>query len=84
MIPPERIPANTPRDNVVLVESVKILELASPIVSQAVISRAAMVVQLVNEVTKDVPDADFIEVRAIRYDVKGDDSERTISGPPDG
>lgn len=44
----------------------------------------AIVSQLVREVLADIPDADFIEVRAIKYRPEEGTSERTISEPPAG
>lgn len=44
----------------------------------------AIVAQLVREVLTEVPDADFIEVRAIRYDVKEEGDERDVTAVPPG
>ena len=70
VIPPDRVPANTPRDNIVIVQSAKILDMAMLIVRGGVVNTLAMVNQLLQEAMRDVPGADFIEIRAIRYDVK--------------
>ncbi len=71
VIPPERIPANL-KDDVVVVQSVKILDMASPLVTHSFLSRAMLVNQLISEAAQEVPDCDFIEIRAVRYDVKED------------
>jgi hypothetical protein len=48
------------------------------------ISQTVIVNQLVLEVMREVPDADFIEVRAIKYEVEGGNDERSISPAPTG
>lgn len=83
MIPPDQFPANMPRDNIIVAQSVKILELGSPLVTNTFITRAMQVNVLVNELFKEMPDADFIEIRAIRYDVKEDTDGGTVTGAPD-
>ena len=77
------IPPGTPRDDVIIVQSVKILDLMSPLVMQARVSRLYMLNQLAGEALADVPDADFIEIRAVRYDVKEDTGERSAKPVPD-
>jgi hypothetical protein len=47
-------------------------------------NQTIIVAQLVREVLAEVPDADFIEVRAIRYDVKEGNDERDITSVPPG
>ena len=83
MIPPDRIPANTPRDNIVIVQSAKILDMAMLTYAVASSTRLAMVNQLLQEALRDVPGADFIEIRAIRYDVKEEPDERAAQPAPD-
>jgi len=53
-----------------------------PLILQA-ISMTSIVTQLVREVLEEVPDADFIEVRAIRYDVEEESNERPAGSAPD-
>lgn len=48
------------------------------------ISQLVFVNQLVNEVMSEIPDADFIEVRAIKYVVEGGNDERSVSPAPPG
>ena len=48
------------------------------------ISQTVVVNQLVLEVMREIPDADFIEVRAIKYEVEGGDDERDVTAVPPG
>ena len=64
MIPPEDMPANDP---VVIVQSAQI---ESTFLIQH--AKLSIISAMVKKVMEDVPDSDFIEVRAIRYDRRGD------------
>lgn len=74
------IPSEVPEGKeVVIVQSAKIT--SAEMVKHA---RIAFVGQLIAEVMREVPGADFIEVRAIRYDVvdKEEGSERSAGAVP--
>lgn len=73
--------ANEPGRRIVLVQSSRV---SSVDMLRAAVTTAMVVNQLVREVLADIPDADFIEVRAIKYKPEEGKSERDISDPPAG
>lgn len=74
--------ADTPEPGVRIYQCVQTLSVDMLNMS---ISPMALLRVLVAEVLREVPGADFIEIRAIRYDPeKGNDSERSVSPVPPG
>lgn len=71
--------ADQPEPGVRIVQSIRV---ESADLLKLTRANFGIVNQLVREVLAEVPDADFIEVRAIRYDVKEDTDERSVSPAP--
>lgn len=81
MIEPSNMPANNRDQGIVTIEITKILEMGTPL--PMITTRAMQVNILVNELLRELPDADFIEIKAVRYTAKEGNDERSTQPAPD-
>ena len=55
---------------------------ASRVLLENASSPAGVVYQMVHEVLREVPDADWIEIRAVRYDTSGEITSTEVKEEP--